>query len=54
MKKRNFPSLDNMSKSIVGDMGSRYIGISFVGLLAECDDDVARVIDAMRVNVINL
>ena len=35
-------------------MGSGYIGISFVGLLAECDEDVARDIDARRVNVINL
>ena len=35
-------------------MGSGYIGISFVSLLAECDEDVAREIDARRVNVINL
>ncbi len=35
-------------------MGSGYIGISCVGLLAECDEDVARDIDARRVNVINL
>ena len=35
-------------------MGSGYIGISLVGLLAECDEDVARDIDARRVNVINL
>ena len=43
-----------MSKSIIEFMGSGYIGISFVGLLAECDEDVARDIDARRVNVINL
>ena len=35
-------------------MGSGYIRISFVGLLAECNEDVARHIDARRVNVINL
>ena len=54
MKKRNFPRWEYMSKSIIEFMGSGYIGISFVGLLAECDEDVARDIDARRVNVINL
>ena len=43
-----------MSKSIIEFMGSGYMRISFVGLLAECDEDVARDIDARRVNVINL
>ena len=43
-----------MSKSIIEVMGSGYIGISFVGLLAECNEGVARDIDARRVNVINL
>ena len=54
MKKRNFPSWEYMSKSIIEVMGSGYIRISFVGLLAECNEDVARHIDARRVNVINL
>lgn len=54
MKKRNFPRWEYMSKSIIEFMGFRYMGISFVGLLAECDEDVARDIDARRVNVINL
>ena len=35
-------------------MGSGYTGISFVGLLAECDEHVALDIDARRVNVIKL
>ena len=35
-------------------MGPGYIGISFVGLLAECGEDVARDIDTRRVNVTNL
>ena len=39
-----------MSKRIIEFMGSGYIGISFVGLLAECNEDVARHIDARRVN----
>ena len=34
-------------------MGSGYIRISFVGLLAGCDEDVAPHIEARRVNVIN-
>ena len=54
MKKRNFPRWEYMSKSIIEFMGFRYMGISFVGLLAECDEDVARAIDARRVNVITL
>ena len=43
-----------MSESINEFMGPGYIGISFVGLLAECGEDVARDIDTRRVNVINL
>ena len=43
-----------MSKSIIEVMGSGYIRISFVGLLAECNEDEARHIAARRVNVINL
>ena len=42
-----------MSKSIIEVMGSGYIRISFVGLLAECNEDVARHIGSRRVNVIN-
>ena len=43
-----------MSESIIEVMSSGYIRISFVGLLAECDEDLALDIDAKRVNVINL
>ena len=43
-----------MSKSIIEFMGSGYIGISLVGLMAECDEDLALDVDAKRVNVINL
>ena len=43
-----------MSKSTIEVMGSGYIRISFVGLLAECREDLALDIDAKRANVINL
>lgn len=43
-----------MSESIIEIMGSGYIGIFFVGLLAECDEDVALDIDARRDSEINL
>ena len=54
MKKRNFPRWEYTSESIIEFMGSGYIGISFIGLLAECDEHIALDINVRRVNVINL
>ena len=54
LKKRNFSRWEYMSKSIIKFIYSEYNGISFVGLLAECREDLALDIDAKRANVVNL